>query len=104
MRAAAGFHPDEACRQISEELSQRITLELLSGHRLAVTIHAMHLKNHFCQIDAYCRNVYSDAPLGLSGCHNTSTLAQLMLRRVGASMPLCARLTGIELGVKVSCR
>src|SRR5450759_3361728 len=75
-------------------------LELLSDHRLAVTIHAMDLKNQFCQIDAYCRNVHKDAPLGSSGCHNTSTLAQLMPRRVGASMPLI-KSEGKTLGVFV---
>src|SRR5271168_4940411 len=85
---AARLHPDQACRQISEELRHLRALELLSNHRLAMTIHAMHLKNQFCQIDAYCRNVHTDAPLGPSGCHNTSTLAQLMPSRVGAPMPL----------------
>jgi hypothetical protein len=43
-------------------------------------------------------------PQKIGGCLATSILAQLMPLKAGASMPLCARLTGIELGVKVSCR
>src|ERR1700733_1250437 len=84
----AGFHADQARRPIHKELDELRAPELLAHHNLTSLINAVHLEESLCQIYPRRRNVHLDAPLGLSGCHNTSTLARTMPCRVGASMPL----------------
>jgi len=58
MRAAAGFHADQARRQVGEERQQLRPFDLFLQGRLAPFIDAMHLENAFCQIDPNCCNVH----------------------------------------------
>jgi hypothetical protein len=58
MRAAAGFHADQAGRQVGEERRHLLALQRLLEHGFASFIHAMYLEHVLCQIDTNCRNLH----------------------------------------------
>jgi hypothetical protein len=68
MSAATGFHPDQAGRQVRKKCRHLVALELLLQHDLSMLIYCVDLEYILCQIDANCRNLHDDAPLGSSGC------------------------------------
>jgi hypothetical protein len=67
MRSAAGFHADQARRQIGEKREYLGALELFLHLNLAMSIYAVHLKHVLCQIDADCRNLHFGRSLSFSG-------------------------------------
>jgi len=67
MRSAAGFHANQARRQIGEKREYLGTLELFPHLNLAMSIYAMYLKHLFSQIDAYCRNLHFGRSLSFGG-------------------------------------
>jgi hypothetical protein len=88
MRTTAGFHPNEARRQLAEKRNQLRSLQLLTQCDLASRIHSVHLEDNFCQIDPNLRNVHPGRSCWFKWLISTSTLAQLMPYQAGASMPL----------------
>jgi hypothetical protein len=48
MRTAAGFHPDQARREVREERQYLTALELLPEHGCTVFVHIMHLDKVLC--------------------------------------------------------
>jgi hypothetical protein len=65
MRAAAGFHADQARLQVGEVFRHLGALQLPAHRHLAALIYAVYLKNIFCQIDANCRNLHFWMPLSM---------------------------------------
>jgi hypothetical protein len=45
MGAAAGFHADQAARQVGEELQQSLARQPLAQHRSAASVDAVKLKD-----------------------------------------------------------
>src|ERR1022692_4624218 len=88
MRTAACLHPNQARRQLNEKLRYLQTLQLLAQYDLASRINPVDLKNQLCQIDSNLGNVHLGRSCWFKWLLDTSTLAQLMPLKVGASMPL----------------
>jgi hypothetical protein len=88
MRAPAGLHPNEARRELSEKGNYLRTLQLFAQCDFASCIDPMHLKKHLCQIDPNRRNVHRGRSCWFKWLLDTSTLAQMMPLKVGASIPL----------------
>jgi len=68
MRTSTCFHADETGRQIDEEDSHLIALDLLHQHRVTLGIDSVNLKHALCQIDANCRNLHGGRLPRFSGC------------------------------------
>src|ERR1022692_1360055 len=88
MRTTAGLHPNQARRQLREKANHLRALQLLAQRTLAALVDAVHLKNILCQIEPNLRNVHRGRSCWFKWLLDTSTLAQLMPLKVGASMPL----------------
>jgi hypothetical protein len=67
VRAAAGFHPDQAGWQVAKELQHLAAFELLTQHCSPALAHPVDLKHALCQIDTHCRNLHDGRPLSVSG-------------------------------------
>src|ERR1022692_2099304 len=91
MRTAACLHPNQARRQLNEKLRYLQTLQLLAQYDLASRINPVDLKNQLCQIDSNLGNVHLGRSCWFKWLLDTSTLAQLMPLKVGASMPLAVK-------------
>jgi hypothetical protein len=75
--------------QILENFIECIDLLVLFAQcNFASRIDPMHLKNSLCQIDPNLRNVHRGRSCWFEWLLDTSTLAQLMPLKAGASMPL----------------
>jgi hypothetical protein len=57
VRAAAGFHADQAWRLLGEERRYPIALARLPEPGLPLFIDAMHSDHVLCQIDTICRSL-----------------------------------------------
>src|SRR5216684_500034 len=88
MRTAACLHPNQARRQLGKELRHLRTLQLLTQFRVAFLIDAVNLEDQLCQIDPNPRNVHRGRSCLFKWLLDTSTLAQMMPLKVGASIPL----------------
>src|SRR5258708_39474474 len=88
MCAAARLHPNETRCQLSEKRNYLRTLQLLAQRHLASRIDAVYLEDEFCQIDPNLRNVHLGRSCWFKWLLDTSTLAQVMPLKAGASMPL----------------
>jgi hypothetical protein len=86
--ATASFHPDQAWHEPSEKAAHLGALQRAAQDHLASLVDPMHLKYVFCQINADSRNVPHGRSCRFKWLLDTSTLAQLMPCRAGASMPL----------------
>ena len=75
VRAAAGFHADQARLEIRKEARNVLALELLAQHRLAPPIDAMHLEEALCQIDPNYRNLHFGRSFPIQWIEPISTLA-----------------------------
>jgi hypothetical protein len=84
MRAATGLHPDQAGRQVGEELQHLAAFELLAQHRFPALAHPVDLEHALCQIDTHCRNLHDGRPLSVKWSDRTSTLAHLTPQREGS--------------------
>ena len=62
VRAAAGFHADEAGREVREEQRELGAFELFLQRRLTALIDAVHLEDVFSQVDANGYNIHVDVP------------------------------------------
>jgi hypothetical protein len=68
VRAAAGFHTDQAGRQIREESEKLGSLDLLTQDRSTVAVNAVNLENIFRQIDADRGHIHGRALLVVGCC------------------------------------
>ena len=63
MRRAAGFHADQAGRNLAEELEHLLAAQLPVDDDLAIAIGAMDLEDILGEIDADGANLHVEAPL-----------------------------------------
>src|SRR5262245_25890114 len=75
MRTAAGFHPNQARRQLREERRHLVAFELLLQHRPATLINPMHLEHILCKVNANRRNLHRGRSPRFKWLISTSTLA-----------------------------
>src|ERR1019366_8807342 len=88
MRTATGLHSNQAGRQLGEKCYDLRALQLLAHPNLASRIDPVHLENSLCQIKPNLRSLHRGRSCWFKWSLNTSTLAHLMPRQAGASMPL----------------
>src|SRR5581483_11087039 len=68
MGTPAGFHPDQARRQLREVLQHLPTRKALAALHRPVLVHAMHLKNRLRNVQPATSNIHLDSPsLRLNG-------------------------------------
>src|SRR5215471_13457370 len=75
MRTAAGFHTNQARRQLREERCHLVAFELLLQHSPATLIDAMHLEHILCKVNANRRNLHRGRSPRLKWLISASTLA-----------------------------
>src|SRR5262250_3928712 len=75
MRTAAGFHPNQARRQLREERRHLVAFELLLQHRPATLIDPMHLEHILCKVNANRRNLHRGRSPRFKWLISASTLA-----------------------------
>src|SRR5499426_1583038 len=75
MRTTAGFHPDQARRQLREERRHLAAFELLLQHRPATLIDPMHLEHILCKVNANRRNLHRGRSPRFKWLISASTLA-----------------------------
>src|ERR1022692_230763 len=88
MRSAAGLHPDQARRKLRKKSDYLRALQFPAQRNFASLVDPVHLKNILCQIEPNLRNVHRGRSCWFKWSLDTSTLAHLMPRQAGASMPL----------------
>lgn len=71
VRAATGFHPDQARRQLRKIIDDVFTLQLLAQHGLALRIRSVRLKNMLCQIQTHYAKIFHGRLLSCSVVINT---------------------------------
>ena len=87
MRARARLRADQARREVGEERSDLVALELLAQHDLAVLVDAVCLEYVLGQIVADCRNLHGGRSFRLSGRSHVHSGTSMSMSG-GASIPL----------------
>jgi len=63
MSGSAGFHTDQASRNLAKEVDDLLAPQLTGDDDLAHTIHAVHLEHVLGEINADGANLHVDDPL-----------------------------------------
>jgi len=63
MSGSAGFHTDQASRNLAKEVDDLFPPQLTGNNDLAHTIHAVHLEYVLGEINADGANLHMDDPL-----------------------------------------
>ena len=88
MRAAAGFHPDHARRELREERRHLIWTKLVLHKYLAMLVDSVDLEHVLCQVDANSRKLHSGRPFSVQVVDQRLHFGTSMPLRVGAFIPL----------------
>ena len=63
MSGSAGFHADQARRNLAKEGDDQLAPQLTADDDLAPTIHTVHLEHVLGEINANGANLHMDGPL-----------------------------------------
>src|SRR5215468_618128 len=84
MSGSAGFHTDQARRNLAKEVDDLLTPQLTADDDLAHTIHAVNLEHVLREINADGANLHMDDPLQVIRC-STITLWHIRCRQRASS-------------------
>src|SRR6516165_6520399 len=80
MRRSAGFHADEAGRQLLKEWQNVPTLELTANDYITCRVNPVDLKNRLCDVETDCRDRLHIWLLRIVGALTTPTSMALPCR------------------------
>jgi len=64
VRSAAGFHADQARREVAEVGEKLAALQLLTQHRVTVRVDSVHLEDVLCKVNPDGCNVHGGRSCG----------------------------------------